>query len=775
MRQEEIVSTEQGHKESEETANGTTGRPGGLWKRLRGLPVEIPLFFLYFLTTSFLTWPLIVKFTTSIYGVPGDNYGGLWLMWWYRNAASLGAKISFSPLIGFPFGTRIQTFPMEPVSYLVTRFLLLFTPEVPTYNLDIFLSFFLAGITMYFLVRYLTRDRRAAFFAGLAYMIIPYHAFHAMFMGGGISTIQWMPLFILLLLKYLEKPTVRSAVLLALGGILVAGTSIHYGLFMAVFTGFFLLGRLVHKWLAIRYRVAPDGSRERWAFNRRTFALSLLIILLLVVVITPFAYIPLLGSSSTARWPTSPTPGQLRIARFYSVNSAQPSNYVLPNADSGLLRYVGANVKSLDKPLNWDTSLYIGWIVIVLAFMGIIFWGIKRRREPDNGDSAPNNGEAKKPRRFTPLNLESRHIIWGLIAAAVGSFILSMRPGIRLGSVTIPLPSKFFMLFIPWFRWYLRIGMVVGICMIVLAGYGLAWALGKIRRRLIGAVVLVACIVILVLEMAIVPPFRNTDFAETPGMVTRLSALPASAALVGYPLYESYYFQTSELMFYQRLFKKPMLNGAADNTDGEALRRTVFNPFEKATLGVLRRFKIDYLLLRKSEFRDPKRVQALLSREQTDLQLVADKHDKGTFGDSELYKITAPRADIVPLYLGDITVPQFDEDMTTARLVVRQGVIRLLNYSGKNETVDLKLPIQNPISKRDVVIAQGNKPLWGVTLDAKRQVTAQIHNLVIPPKGLELTLTVNGPVDSLTDYEMIVFGSAGASLRIGDVQIITRQ
>ncbi|MBU4194040.1 MAG: hypothetical protein KKF66_03480, partial [Actinobacteria bacterium] len=218
------------------------------------MPPELPIFLFYLAVTLFLTWPLIIRFTTSIYGVPGDNLGAIWAGWWTRNAGSFGAGASFCPLAGFPFGTELGGIPMEPVSYVIDRFLLVFTNEVIAFNIETMASFFLSGVTMYHLVRYLTRDRRAAFFGGFAYLIVPYHAYLSMFMGGGITAVQWMPLYILLLLKFIREPDGKNTALLALGAVLVAGTSLHYGLFMAIFTAAFVAGRYVARNVSLHRR-----------------------------------------------------------------------------------------------------------------------------------------------------------------------------------------------------------------------------------------------------------------------------------------------------------------------------------------------------------------------------------------------------------------------------------------------------------------------------------------------------------------------------------------
>src|SRR5450756_3176424 len=40
---------------------------------IRRIPPEVWIFAFYFLVTVFLTWPIIIRFGSTIYGVPSDN------------------------------------------------------------------------------------------------------------------------------------------------------------------------------------------------------------------------------------------------------------------------------------------------------------------------------------------------------------------------------------------------------------------------------------------------------------------------------------------------------------------------------------------------------------------------------------------------------------------------------------------------------------------------------------------------------------------------------
>jgi hypothetical protein len=349
--------------------------------RLRRVLPELSSFTIYLFVTLFLTWPVIIKLNSVAFGKPSDNLGTLWLNWWFRSAGSLGFKASFCPLVGFPFGTRISTMPLEFVGHYTDRFLLLFTNEVVVLNIGILLSFFLSGITMYYLVRHLVRDRRVAFFAGFAYLIGIYH-FSAATVWPGLAVTQWMPLFILALLLFMEKPTWKTGIGLALAEILVAGTSIHYGFFMVLFTMAFLPGYYFHGVWTRKKKgtdAVPPVGAPRY-LNARTLSASLLAILIVAAVLMPVLIVNL-GTAQEGKWPTSPSGSAIRNTEVSRQTAARPVDYISPRVSGTYLERSIAKVfgQSHSKINTWvggDVmhSVYLGWTIIILAVLGMVFF-----------------------------------------------------------------------------------------------------------------------------------------------------------------------------------------------------------------------------------------------------------------------------------------------------------------------------------------------------------------------------------------------------------------
>lgn len=752
--------------------NGSVDGKNGL-RSIRGIPAEAPTFLAYLAVTLFLTWPLITRFTTSIYGMPGDNLGEIWAGWWCRNAGSFGASASFCPLVGFPFGTELGTFPMEPLDLVFRRFFLLFFNEVIVYNLLMFLSFFLSGITMYYLVRYLTGDRRLAFFGGLAYLVMPFHAVHSLLIGGGLSMVQWMPLYILVLIKFTRKSSGKNAAYLALGAILVAGTSVHYALFMGVFTAAFLAGRFIAGRISLRRTLKSEGGEGEVprGLNKKTLVMSLLVILVVVVVVLPFFYFSVAGSNQPGKWPTSITPGESRSGEVIVWGAASPADYILPNVYNPIMGEIFRTGLSHGGRF-WHRSLYAGWVIIVLAAIGL-FFAARGKDDPRFVSAGSGQGNTQvQTSPGVPVGGSTRYgqVTWGFASAALVCFVLSLKPEISFGSFTIPMPSKIFGSLAPWFRWYMRIGVVVNICLILIACFGFHWLLDRLKGRN-WALLMVPLTIVLVLEMIIVPPFQNFRFDTIPEVFRGVTRLPENSTLAFYPVDEGGAFTTSNIRFYQRWFEKPMLNGASGNSDGEALRRTVYNPFNEATPGILSRFDISNLVLFDDWYRDADPDGQATSVLPPGLDLVESFDGEDAFGNAHIFRVSASKADLVPLYLGDISVPVLDEGTTTARLVVWEGVIRILNFSGGDAIVNLRLPVSNPFTPREVVIENGGQVLWRGDLDSGEEVVAEINDLVVPGEGIDLHLFTTGTIHRLTAREIPLFGTEFASFRVGDLGI----
>lgn len=737
------------------------------------LPPETWTFLFYFACAVFLTWPLVLHMNTSVYGHHGDNMGSIWNLWWFRNHGSFGGATFSTNLLGFPFQSSLGM-PIEPLGYLYWRFLLLFMNEVIAWNVDTILGFFLSGVTMYYLVRYIARDRRVAAFAGFAYLFGVYHAAYAAYVGAYLGATQWMPLYILCLLKFLDEPRWKTAVYLGASGILVAGMSVHYGLFMAVFTGAFLAGKWLYDVIAsAREAGGFIGSvRRGLTVNKRTALMSLAALLAVVVVVLPLFYAFVASYGRPAQWPTGPLPSELRIQMFREISGAVPVQYAAPNAGNPVLGTVGEKMLEGTLYIFGNTS-YVGWSILALSLACPFAWWRKRRRRKDRNASSESGPEVRPDDPPGARCVKgARGILWGFAAGGLAGFLFSLRPHLDIGGLRIPTPTVVLGKVAPWFRWYNRFAIVVAMSLIVIASFTV-YRLLLLRRQVIGRAVVLAIAAFLAVEMVLVPPFKRVDFATIPPVFDRVSELGEGEAVAYYPMKETGLFITSLLMFYQRYTGKPMLNGATPNSDGEAMRRTVYSPYDPATPGVLKRLGINYAVLFEGQIEgagahrlDPDRLPTGFE------ELERFKSDRAHRA-ARLYRVAGPPADMVPLYLDNISIPVLDNEGDVTRLVDGTGIIRILNFSGTDRTVTFRLPVASRFSRQRVSLAlPDGRVLLEATMDRGKAGIAELRNLLIPEEGLDLEIRTEGASHYLSSSEVSIYGLLKNSIEIDSVELV---
>ena len=411
---------------------------------------EIGLFVCYLLLVLVFTWPLVLNLNNSIYGVRGDHFVQLWESWWRSEALFAGESLTFTPLVYAPSGFDFSSSPTQPLPTILNLGLTLLTNEVLALNILLILSFPLAGLMTYFLVKRLTKNKLAAAFSGLIYSFSMYHFSHA-WEHSTLISIYWMPLYVLGLVNFDQKKSVKSAVLAALAFAFVLLDNFYYGYMMAIFSGFFFLFQIRH-WL-----------------NRRSLKLLLLFSVLCFLFTAPVV-LPMLRSSSSM---LAPHRRSLHDLNWFA---ARPWHYLLPSTYHPLWGGVSKSIlewlenqspEYLMKPYaRIEHNLYLGWTALVLSGFAVL----RSTRRVDQTSSKPNG-----------LRRHSAAIrLFLLLAVVMATF--SAPPMATLAGLKIYFPSHYLYNFFPMFRAYARFGVLVLLCVAVLAGFGLDHVLSVAAR-----------------------------------------------------------------------------------------------------------------------------------------------------------------------------------------------------------------------------------------------------------------------------------------------------
>jgi hypothetical protein len=184
---------------------------------------------------------------TSFGNSPDDACFFLWDFWWTGKALLEQTNPFWTDLLFHPAGTTL-TFHNNPLFYDLLS--LPFQFVVPginglilALNVIIYISFVLSGFGAYRLARHLTGSYSAGLTAGLIYAFMPFHM--ANMVSLHLLAIEFLPFYVLSLLRLKAGPNWKTALSLSLCLALVYYSSLEYTLFLLLFSGLWLMVTLV--------------------------------------------------------------------------------------------------------------------------------------------------------------------------------------------------------------------------------------------------------------------------------------------------------------------------------------------------------------------------------------------------------------------------------------------------------------------------------------------------------------------------------------------------
>jgi hypothetical protein len=203
------------------------------------------------------TWPLAPNLSTAV-ADPGDPLINIWILdwdWWatFHQPLSLFHANAFFPAkYSLAFSENLYA-----IAVLLFPLRALGVGPVAAYNVAMLAGFAFCGFAAYLLGLRLTHSFAAGMAAGIFYAFLPFrfvHLSHVQHVWGG-----WLPLMLVALLAFHERPTPRRAWLLAAAFVLNGLTNIHYlffGAFAIGVTGALLIPRAHWRTLAVPMLVA---------------------------------------------------------------------------------------------------------------------------------------------------------------------------------------------------------------------------------------------------------------------------------------------------------------------------------------------------------------------------------------------------------------------------------------------------------------------------------------------------------------------------------------
>jgi hypothetical protein len=222
---------------------------------LTTMGVAPALFFLAFF--FILTWPAVTRFHTHFFADEGDGLQNAWNLWWINRATTVLHQNPWQTnYIHYPYGTSLVGHTLNPFNGFVAIPLLRFMSLVTAHNTIVTFSFVATGVTMFLLAYYLTASYWPSLIAGFMLTFSNFHFSHA---EGHLQLValEWIPLFMLLWLRLVMKPSVGLGFGAALTLFLVILCDYYYFLYCV------MAGAIVLCWSAVRDGISWFADRRR--------------------------------------------------------------------------------------------------------------------------------------------------------------------------------------------------------------------------------------------------------------------------------------------------------------------------------------------------------------------------------------------------------------------------------------------------------------------------------------------------------------------------------
>ncbi len=196
-------------------------------------------FALYMALAILYTSPAVQNFSDAAPGYHGgaDLYQFLWNLWYFKHALVLGTNPFLCHIAFYPEGFITALSPFTPLYGLFSiPMQLLGLSLMQCYTILIIWTYAASGLFTYLLIRHFKVSRIASFLGGLTYAFCTYRLVHILFGQLNLAATEWAPLYALLLLRLIERPSAKRGALLGLVFLAQLYTSYYYAVFVLLFT-----------------------------------------------------------------------------------------------------------------------------------------------------------------------------------------------------------------------------------------------------------------------------------------------------------------------------------------------------------------------------------------------------------------------------------------------------------------------------------------------------------------------------------------------------------
>ena len=200
--------------------------------------------FVYSLSFTILTFPLIGLFSSHFFADTRDGLQNVWNLWWVNKAVTELHQLPWhTHLLHYPYGISLLPHTLNPFNGFMAIPLLRVMSLEQAHNLIVIFSFIVGGLTCFLLAYRFTLAYWPSVVAGFVFTFSNFHFAHAQ---GHLQlvSLEWIPLFLLLWYALLEQPRVWTGVGASAALFLVLLCDYYYFFFCVLGGGLILLWRL---------------------------------------------------------------------------------------------------------------------------------------------------------------------------------------------------------------------------------------------------------------------------------------------------------------------------------------------------------------------------------------------------------------------------------------------------------------------------------------------------------------------------------------------------
>lgn len=402
----------------------------------------------YIILALILTYPLVLRFGSSVAGDGSDDPALAWNLWWVRYSIfDLGASPIYTNYLFYPIGLNLGYYTLTYLNGFLSIPVQFTFGLIPAANVNLILSFVLGGFGAYLLVYHLLRKESpayasiGAFLAGLLYAFSSNKFLYASLGQFNITSSQWVPFYILFLLKLFPSAP-RSRPATVLDGFLLGLFLLFQALAEFTFASFLILFSVAYLayWLIA---CKPYTGNLRSALRES----QSLFIGLLVALITFFIpMLPILGAIVSDMLAEGDFLQQ--GLGFSNSFSADLLGFLVPSHLHPLFGSLEGQFQ-----FSYINFVYLGYVAIGLALIAVL----------------------KSPK--------SR--IWAFWSGII--FLIALGPTLRINGSEFNIPYLPFnlLLKIPIVegnRYPSRWSVLLTLCLAVLVGYGASWLMNRLKK-----------------------------------------------------------------------------------------------------------------------------------------------------------------------------------------------------------------------------------------------------------------------------------------------------